>query len=253
MAQKIYIYGKHAVGEALRHTPHIIRKVHLAPQMDDKELRALIKERGVETEPLDERQATSQVERNAPHQGVIALVSLGGLMVPFETFYEDFKATPETCLVFMSEVQDPHNVGAIIRSAAAFGASAVLMPVHNQAPVTGVVVKASAGMAFRIPLVEVGNTQQAISQLKKKGVRVYGLASEGKERIAEQPFSEPTMFVFGNEGQGVAPAARALCDTTLSIPMSPRSESLNVAAASAVVLFAWSDKHKNALQQPEGE
>jgi 23S rRNA (guanosine2251-2'-O)-methyltransferase len=246
-APKIYIYGKHAVGEALRFAPQVVRKIHLAPQMDDRELRVLIKERGIETESLDERKATSQVERNAPHQGIIALISLGGLVAPFEKFLETFEPTKNTCLVFMSEVQDPHNVGAIIRSAAAFGASAVLMPTRGQSPVTGVVVKTSAGMAFRIPLIEVENTQQAIAQLKKKGVKVFGLAGEGKESIAEKKFDEPTMFVLGNEGQGIAPAARALCDTLLSIPMSPRAESLNVSVSSAVALYAWSAQHKEAL------
>jgi 23S rRNA (guanosine2251-2'-O)-methyltransferase len=167
--------------------------------------------------------------------------------VSFEKFFESFEPTKDTCLVFMSEIQDPHNVGAIIRSAAAFGASAVLMPTHNQSPVTGVVVKASAGMVFRIPIVEVENTQQAIAQLKKKGVKVFGLAGEGKENISDQKFDEPAMFVFGNEAQGIAPAARALCDKMLSIPMHARTESLNVSASSAVALFAWSTQHPEAL------
>lgn len=246
--QKIYIYGKHAVGEALRFAPQVIRKIHLAPQMDDPKLRALIKERGISTEPLDQKKATSQVEHNAPHQGIIALISLGGLVTSFEKFYESFEPTQDTCLVFMSEIQDPQNVGGIIRSAAAFGASAVLMPTHNQSPITGVVVKTSAGMAFRVPIIEVENTQQAIAGLKKKGVKVFGLAGEGKESVSEQTFDAPTMFVLGNEGQGIAPAARALCDRMLSISINPRAESLNVSASSAVALYAWSAQHPTALK-----
>lgn len=248
MAQsKIYIYGKHAVGEALRHSPHILRKIHLAPTMEDRDLKTLIKRSGVPTEKLDPQKASSQVERNAPHQGIIALVSLGGLITPFEKFFDTFEPTADTCLVFASEVQDPHNLGAIIRSAAAFGASAVLMPTHNTAPVSGVVVKASAGMAFRIPLITVENTQQAIAQLKKKGVRVYGLAGEGKNSVAEELFDAPTMFILGNEGQGIAQSARVVCDKILSIALNPRAESLNVAASSAVALYAWSTKHAKAL------
>jgi 23S rRNA (guanosine2251-2'-O)-methyltransferase len=248
MAQnKIYIYGKHAVGEALRHTPHILRKIHVASTMEDRELKSLIKRSGIPTEKLDPARASSQVERNAPHQGVIALVALGGLITPFEKYFDTFEPTADTCLVFVSEVQDPHNLGAIIRSAVAFGATAILMPTHNTAPVSGVVVKASAGMAFRIPLITVENTQQAIAQLKKKGVRVYGLAGEGKNSVTQEKFDAPTMFILGNEGQGISQSARVVCDKILSIALNPRAESLNVAASSAVALYAWSTQHPGAL------
>lgn len=245
---KIYIYGKHAVGEALRHAPQVLRKIHLAKQMEDKDLRDLIRRSGVPVEPLDERKATSQVEGNAPHQGVIALVSLGGLLVPAERFLETFKPGPDTALVFLDGVQDPHNLGAVIRSAAAFGAAAVLLPTRKQSPVTGAVVKASAGMAFRVPLVSVDNIQQTLAQLKKLGVKIYGLAANGKGSVDVEPFAEPALFVMGNEAQGMTPASRALCDKTLSIPMSLRAESLNVAVSSAVALFAWSRKHPQALR-----
>lgn len=248
-APKIYIYGRHAVGEALRSAPQTLREIYLAPTMQDRELKSLISRSGIPTQKLDPARATSQVERNAPHQGVIALVHLGELMQPFEKFIETFEPTKDTCLVFVSEVQDPHNVGAIIRSAAAFGATAVLMPTHNQAPVTGVVVKSSAGMAFRVPLVSVENSQQALALLKKKGVKVYGLAADAKQDIGDEAFDAPTMLIFGNEGEGIAPAARALCDTMLAIPLSPRAESLNVAASSAVALHLWSSKHPEALKK----
>ena len=248
---KIFIYGKHAVAEALLHAPQAVRKVHMAPQMDDRKLRELIKKTGVVVELLDERKATSQVEGGAPHQGVIALISLSGLVMPFENFFETFSPTPDTSLVFLNEIQDPHNVGAIIRSAAAFGASAVLMSTHNQASVTGAVIKASAGTAFSIPLVEVNTVQQDLSKLKKAGVKIYGLAGNAPRSVAEEAFVAPTMFVFGNEAHGIAPAARALCDHILSIPISPKAESLNVAASAAVALFAWGARHPKALRKKE--
>jgi len=242
--KKIYIYGRHAVAEALTNAPKTVRMVHLSSHMDDKALRNLIRASGVPTEPLDERKATSQVERNAPHQGVIALISLTELVTPFEKFLDTFTPTPNTMLVLLSEVQDPHNVGAIIRSAAAFGAAAVLLPTHNQAPVTGVVIKASAGMAFRVPLVTIENMQAAIAELKKRGVQVYGLAAQSKVAVDTEEFPKPTLFILGNEAEGVAPAAKALCDRMLSIPINTRAESLNVAAAAAVTFYAWSRQHK---------
>ena len=246
--KKIYIYGKHSVTEALTHAPHIVRSIALSPQMEDRGLKDLIRARGVPTEKIDERKATSQVEGNAPHQGVIALISLTELVVPFEKFFDTFNPTSDTCLVLLSDVQDPHNVGAIIRSAAAFGATAVLMPTHHQAPVTGVVIKTSAGMAFRLPLVTMDNMQQAIAEIKKKGVKVYGLTGDGKTSLDTETFTTPTLFVFGNEGEGIAPAAKVLCDTMLSIPIHPRTESLNVAASAAVVLHAWSTQHSGAIK-----
>lgn len=244
---KIFIYGKHAVAEALTQRLESVRKIHLASSMDDRGLRELIKRSGVPVEKLDDRKATSQAEGNAAHQGVIALISLSGLIVSFEKFLDTFEPTIDTVLVFLSEVQDPHNVGAIIRSAAAFGASAVLFAEHNQASITGAVIKASAGTAFTLPLVQVSGTQQALSALKKKGMMVYGLAGEGGTTLWDTEFTKPSVFVLGNEARGIAPAARTLCDTMLSIPMSSRAESLNVAAAGATVLYEWSTQHPDAL------
>ena len=231
------------------HAPQVLRKIHLSARMEDKKLRELINRSGITVEPLDERKASSQVEGGTPHQGIIALISLPSLMVPFEKFLGSFASTPDTVLLFLSEVQDPHNVGAVIRSAAAFGASAVLIPTHKQSPVTGAVVKASVGMAFRIPLVEVENAQQAIAILKKKGVRVYGLAGSAPRSINGEEFKEPTLFVLGNEADGIAPSAKAMCDDLLSIPINPRAESLNVATSGAIALYAWSLKHGGALNQ----
>ncbi len=229
------------------HAPKVLRKIHLSPRMEDKKLRELINRSGVPTEVLDERKASSQVEGNAPHQGIIALVSLGDFTIPFEKFIETFNPTSDSALLFLSEVQDPHNVGSAIRSAAAFGASAVLLPTYKQSPITGAVIKASAGMAFRVPLVVVDNVQQAIAQLKKKGVRVHGLAGEASKNIDTEGFNEPALFVLGNESEGIPASARALCDQMLSVPMSSRAESLNVATSGAVALYAWSRKHPNAL------
>jgi 23S rRNA (guanosine2251-2'-O)-methyltransferase len=177
----------------------------------------------------------------------IAQISLFKLLVPYTKFVEGIEPTASTSLVLMAGVQDPHNVGAIIRSAAGFGASAVLIPEHGQAPITDAVLKVSAGMAFRVPLVSVTDLQQVISDLKKRGFRVYGLSGESVDSVGEEAFDAPAVFIFGNEGEGLPKHIRTLCDRELKIPMHPRSESLNVAAAAAATLFAWSSKHQEAL------
>lgn len=244
---KAYIYGKHAVEEAVLHAPKSVRKVFLAANADGGKVREAALKAGITVERLDPRKVSSFVEGNAPHQGFVASISPDTLAVPFETFLASFEAGPHTLLVLMNEVQDPHNVGAIIRSAAAFGAAAVLMPVKKQSPLTPAAIKASVGMAFRMPLVSVQNVPQAVKFLREKGVRTYGLAGESEHSISDEPFRAPTMLILGNEGEGLSSAARAVCDLLLKIPMNPKAESLNVAAAAAVAMYAWSTRHKKAL------
>ena len=106
------------------------------------------------------------------------------------------------------------------------------------------VVKASAGTAFQIPLVSTENMQQTIANIKKLGFQAVGLAADGAQPISGEAFAGPTLLIVGNEAQGVAPAARALCDKMLSIPMRGGAESLNVAASAAVALYAWSTRQQ---------
>ena len=156
--------------------------------------------------------------------------------------------TDDTSLLILGELEDPHNVGAIIRSAAAFGVSGVLIPQHNQAPVTGAVVKVSAGMAFRVPIVSVGNINNTVRDLKDKGFWVYGLDGEAEQTVSGETYEKPSVFILGNEGRGIREKTREMCDILLSIPMNPQCESLNVAASTAVTLFAWSSQHPKALE-----
>jgi len=244
---KVYTYGKHALVEALAHAPHAVLKVFAEPKALDKELRATIERAGVAVAPLSQGVSRADLKSGASHQGVVGQISLFNLLRPYQKFIETLSAAPSTSLVLLAGLEDPHNVGAIIRSAAGFGAAGVLMPEHGQAPVTGTVLKVSAGMAFRVPLVAVADLQHTISDLKKHGFKVYGLAGEGVRSIAEEAFEGPAVFVLGNEAEGLPKHIRELCDIVLSISMHPRCESLNVAAAAAATLFAWSTKHPEAL------
>jgi len=249
MAQgKVYIYGKHALTEALRNAPGAVRKVFLSPEIHDQELKALIRKRGIAIAEFTPKNMPSDIE-SASHQGVIGLVSTENLVQPYEKFISELVVTPDTALVLLDELQDPQNVGAIIRSAAAFGISGVLLAPHNQAPITGSVVKVSAGMAFRVPLVQLGNVNTALADLKKRGFWIYGLAGEGDHPLTKEKFDVPAVFIFGNESTGIRAKTREHCDILLSISTHPRTESLNVAAAAAVTLYAWSNSHKKALQE----
>lgn len=211
---KAYARGKHAVKEAQTHAPQAILKV-----FED--------ERGQE----------------------IAQISLSRLVVRYEDFIQALAVSPGTSLVLLAGLEDPHNVGTIIRSAAAFGAAGVLMPEEGQAPISDAVLTTSAGMAFRIPLVSILGYQQTLSDLRKRGFSIAALEHGGPVALGDAPFEKPTVLVMGNEGSGIPGAVKPLVDTSLYIPMHSRAESLNVAAAAAVALFAWSRKHPEALKK----
>jgi len=244
---EIYVYGKHAVSEALEHAPEdTIKKVFLAGTVNDGALFTLLKKRNIAPAALSAN-AERAAGRDASHQGVIALVDASKLMLPFETFLGALDLSKKPALALLGEIQDPHNVGAIIRSAAAFGLSGVLIPKDRQAPVTGAVVKSSAGMTFRVPLISIGNVNQTIRTLKNKGFWVYGLSGEGASTLGKETFTEPSVFVVGNEGQGLREKTEELCDVMLKIPMHPRTESLNAAVSAAIVMQDWSRQHPEAL------
>jgi 23S rRNA (guanosine2251-2'-O)-methyltransferase len=248
-AEKIYMYGRHALMEALLSAPQVVRKVFLSPENRDKELRDLIAKLQIPTARLEGGQGSEIVGKDAAHQGVIAFINPATLLQNFDTFLSALPspASAKMSIVILGEVQDPHNVGAIIRSAAAFGVSAVLIPEHNQAQITGAVVKASAGMVFRVPLVSIGNVNQAISALKKRGFWIYGLAADGKQTLAKEKFAAPAVFVVGNEGAGIREKTLHACDVTLSIPIHARTESLNAAVSAALVFYEWSRNHPEAI------
>ncbi len=235
---KIYLYGKHALREALLAKPETISKVFLDMNaQDDVELAALLKKSSINVSSMkgdDSKRAGS----DAVHQGVIAVVNTERLYTPLESVLK-FEGNP--CFVLLDELHDPHNVGAIIRSAAAFGASAILIPEHNQAPITGTVIKTSAGMTFRIPVVRIGNVNQTIRKLKDEHrFWTYGLVMGGDTVLKDAVFDTPTLFVVGNESDGIRQKTLELCDVGLSIPMQPECESLNASVAASVVLYEWS-------------
>lgn len=245
----VYIFGKHAVYEALTHRPDVVRGVFLEAGFSDaKVLEKLASAPKAKRQLLNPRKLPGGLRSDAVHQGVIAGISITDLMVDYKTFKQGLTVSSDTCLLVLGEVQDPHNVGAVIRSAAAFGVSGVLIPPHNQSPVTGTVVKVSAGMAFKIPLVEIRNVNATLRDLKENGFWIYGLAGDGSASLHAEQFTKPTTFVLGNEASGLREKTSEVCDELISIPMHGRCESLNAAASAATVMYAWSAQHPKSLE-----
>jgi 23S rRNA (guanosine2251-2'-O)-methyltransferase len=239
------IYGRHAIAALLSNSPERIGHLYIAPSAMET-LEELARARGVRIEPMTPGLLHKELE-GAVHQGAVARVSLGGLMQDYNAFISAEPVTPSTALIILNEVTDPYNVGAIIRSAAGFGASGVLIPSHNQAPITGIVAKASAGTVFTIPLIGINNENQTIADLKKRGYWIYGLAGEGDHELPKEKFDAPAVFVVGSEGHGLRQKTGEHCDILLRIPMSPKVESLNASVSAAVVLSAWSAQHPDAI------
>ncbi len=245
--QSTFIYGKHALAEALTGAPQIVERVFVVPPLNDGKLDDLIKQVGVSVTKVQANTLPRGVDPEAVHQNVIAEISVKKLMRAFDDFMEDLKITPDTALVLLGEIEDPQNVGAIIRSAAALGAAGILVPEHHQAQISGAVIKVSAGMAFKIPLISIGNVNHTLRELKDKGFWIYGLSEVAPAPLALERFDRPSVFVLGNEGEGIRQKTLETCDILLKIPISGRADSLNVATAAAVTLYAWSVQHPQVL------
>lgn len=243
-----YIFGKHAVSEALTERPDVVKQVFLEANFSDKKILNQIEQHGLTPKLLNLNNPPRGVSAKASHQGIVAGILAEKLMVPYKEFIRSIEVDNDVSLLILGEVQDPHNVGAVIRSAAAFGLSGVLIPPHNQAPVTGTVIKVSAGMAFRIPIVSISNVNSVARDLQERGFWVYGLEGKGTVTTVEEKFVRPGVFILGNEGSGLRQKTKELCDALISIPIHPRCESLNAAAATAVVLASWSAQHPTALR-----
>ena len=247
MTEYEYIFGKHAVSEALIQRPDVVKQIFLDLNFSDEKIIRQIESSNIVPKPLNLKNPPRGVSANAAHQGIVAAILPEKLMVDYKTFVQKLDVSSRTALLILGEVQDPHNVGAVIRSAAAFGLAGVLIPPHNQAPVTGTVIKVSAGMAFRIPIVAISNVNSVIRDLQKRGFWVYGLEGNGTVSTTNERFEKPSTFVLGNEGSGLRQKTKEVCDDLISIPIHPRCESLNAAAATAIVLASWSAQHPESL------
>jgi 23S rRNA (guanosine2251-2'-O)-methyltransferase len=150
--------------------------------------------------------------------------------------------------VLLDGVEDPHNLGAIIRTAHAAGAAGVVIPERRAASLTDVVAKAAAGALEYLPVARVTNLNRTLEDLKERGYWIYGLDERGTETYDRVEYGEPTAVVLGAEGKGLHDQVRKHCDVLLRIPMSGKIASLNVSVAAGIVLFEW--KHRRIEGKP---
>jgi len=180
---------------------------------------------------FEPRSALDRLAGSAAHQGVVAMGAA--------KTYADLEDIDADLLVVLDGVEDPHNLGAIVRTAHAAGAGAVVIPERRSASVTDVVAKSAAGALEYLPIVRVTNVNRALEQLKKRGYWIYGLDERGPELYSDVEYSAPTVLVLGGEGHGLHEQVRKHCDALVRIPMAGKISSLNVSVAAGVFLFEW--------------
>jgi len=182
---------------------------------------------------FEPRQGLDRLAGTSAHQGVVAL----GAATRYTSL--DEVAGQAAMLVVLDGVEDPHNLGAIIRTAHAAGAGAVVIPERRAVGLTDVVAKAAAGAQEYLPVVRVGNTNRALESLKERGYWIYGLDERGEREYDAVDYAAPTAIVLGGEGHGLHEQVRKHCDVLVRIPMAGEISSLNVSVAAGVVLFEW--------------
>lgn len=226
--------GVHPVLEALR-AQRPLSRVVIAKGSAASRLKEIIDLCRRQSVPVrfESREALDRLSGGAAHQGVIAV----GAAQQYRQLEEVLEGA--RLLVVLDGIQDPHNLGAIIRTAHAAGAAAVVIPERRAAPLTETVARAAAGALEHLPVARVINLNRALETLKARGFWVYGLDERGEHLYDAVDYALPTAFVLGAEGQGLHQQVRKHCDYVIRIPLAGRVSSLNVSVAAGVVLFEW--------------
>lgn len=230
--------GRNALTEALR-SGRTIDKVFIAAGETDRGLQRLAaqaKEAGAVVVPVDRRKLDAMSVTRA-HQGVICLAAAHEYASIDEILNEAEARGEKPLIVICDELTDPHNLGAIIRSAECAGAHGVIIPKRRSVGLTAVVAKASAGAVEYMKVARVTNITAAIEELKKRGVWVFGTAAEGSIPMYQADLKDGAAIVIGNEGDGMSQLVRKSCDVMVHIPMKGRISSLNASAAASILLY----------------
>ncbi len=230
--------GVHPVREALRaHRP--LDKVLIAKGASGPRVQEIVDICRAESIPLrfEPREVLDRAVKDVRHQGVIAFGAAHNY-VELNDVVEGSKL-----LVILDGVEDPHNLGAIIRTAHAAGAEAVVVPERRSAPLTETVDRAAAGALEYLPVARVTNITTTLEHLKQRGFWIYGLDERGAQLYDQVDYTSPTAIVLGGEGKGLHQGVQKHCDVLVRIPMAGAVSSLNVSVAAGVVLFEWRRRH----------
>lgn len=238
------IWGVHSVLEGLRNCPQAVREILVEKDPADQRLKQIIELAGKNGIPIKENIGRLRIGEKGFHktsegqrsQGVAALIELPILSLEqlLGTLAE-IKRPP--LLLALDSIQDPHNLGAIIRSAAAAGADGIILPKNRAASITGTVIKISAGAVYHINICRVTNLVSCFEVLKSYGLWIFGTAKEKAQSVFDTDLTVSGCFVIGSEGKGLRPLVANQCDFHITIPMQSSLDSLNASVAAGIILF----------------
>jgi 23S rRNA (guanosine2251-2'-O)-methyltransferase len=239
-SENIYIYGRNPIIEALTDRPNEVEKVFIKSSIQLNTidgLSELISKNSVPVSKVPQVKIQNLVGR-VNDQGIVALLSKTSYTDYFD-WVSNVDLLSNPAVLFLDGIEDPHNFGAILRTAAAAGISAVIVPTQKQSPVNATVFKTSAGTAGKIPIIRVHDVNQGIKDLSLAGFDIIALDGKSKNSIWEAEFDAPTAFMIGNEGRGLDQKIIKKASKTLNIPMSNNVESLNASVSAALVSYEW--------------
>ncbi|HTS64299.1 MAG TPA: 23S rRNA (guanosine(2251)-2'-O)-methyltransferase RlmB [Candidatus Acidoferrales bacterium] len=225
--------GIHPVAEALR-AARPLDRILIAQGAGGPRLQEIIdlaRRAGVPVR-FEPRSALERLAGSSAHQGIVALGAA-------RQYAEIDSLLESSLLVVLDGVEDPHNLGAIVRTAHAAGAGGIVIPERRAASVTDVVAKAAAGALEHLPVARVSNVNRALEELKRAGYWIYGLDERGAETYDRIDYAARSVIVLGGEGKGLHEQVRKHCDLLVRIPMAGKISSLNVSVAAGIVLFEW--------------
>ena len=232
------IEGRNAVAEALR-AGTAIDKLYVARGATDRTLRAIAaqaREQGVVVVEADHRKLDAMSVTQA-HQGVIAVAAAKAYAAVEDILAAAADKGEKPLIVICDELSDPHNLGAVIRTAECAGAHGVIIPKRRSAGLTAVVAKTSAGAVSYLPVARLANIPALLEDLKKQGLWVFGTAADGTTALYDADLKGPAAIVIGSEGDGMSRLTAEKCDFLVSIPMKGHISSLNASAAAAILLY----------------
>lgn len=230
------IIGRHPVLEALK-SGRSINKIIVSEQINERILRQLEQANTANTVVQKAPRKRLDQLTNGNHQGVVAFVAPYQYAILDDLFNRSHEKNEEPFLIILDELEDPHNLGSILRTADATGVHGVIIPKHRSVGLTATVAKTSAGAIEYVPVVRVTNIVDTIEELKARHVWVVGTSSDGSEDYRSLDGSTPIALVIGNEGKGIGRLVKEKCDWTVHLPMKGQVSSLNASVASSLLLY----------------
>ena len=247
------VYGIHPLREVIR-AGRSLRELYVLVGRRDSKTEALIQAaKGLGAAiHYESRGRLDQLANTGKHQGVVGAVTAQTQFQLEDLLDRTRKSTNEAwppLFLILDEVEDPNNLGAVIRTAEAAGAHGVIIPERRSAGITPAVVKASAGAVSHLPVVRVGNLRQSIEKMKKTDIWIFGLEAGATTPYWEMDWKVPVAVIAGAEGKGLRPLVREQCDQLTSLPMQGQIGSLNVSVAVGIVLYDIVRQRKNIAKE----